>query len=286
MSVPQKEQLIWEKELLGVYVSAHPFCQFAPSIGRDTTALCGEISEELDGQLVTVAGMVASARTSQTRDGNTFATIELEDLNGRTEVVAWPRLYSQTKEFWQGGKVLLVEGKVVFRGDRGSIHADAVQVYQPNAETDAVEGGQMVRVKPPNSNFSHGRSEFPPKAAATLRPQPKPVDVVGPKTENVMSVPTEIKAKEKETQREMSRRMFITLTQTDNAETDLKLFNRLMEILAIYPGPENLTLQIACPDKMYHLRLPQVKITCNDGLLGEVETLLGVGNARFEHNGH
>ena len=286
MSVPQKEQLAWEKELLGVYVSAHPFCQFAPSIGRDTTALCGEISEELDGQLVTVAGMVASTRTSQTRDGNTFSTVELEDLNGRTEVVAWPRLYSQTKEFWQEGKVLLVEGKVVFRGDRGSIHADAVQVYQPNAETEAVEAGQMVRVKPPNSNFSHGRGEFPPKPPATPRLQPKPAAAIEPKTGTVATSTTEIKVKEKETPREMSRRMFITLTQTDNVETDLKLFNRLMEILAVYPGPENLTLQIACPDKMYHLRLPQVKITCNDALLGEVETLLGAGSARFENNGH
>jgi DNA polymerase III subunit alpha len=285
MSVPQKEQLIWEKELLGVYVSAHPFCQFAPSIGKDTTALCGEISEELDGQLVTVAGMVASARTSQTRDGNTFATVELEDLNGRTEVVAWPRLYGQTKEFWQEGKILLVEGKVSFRGDRGSIHADAVQTYQPNMETDAIEAGQMVRVKPMGGN-GFNRGPYPSKNLPYQPPSPKSAIIekasVAP---DIVTAELE-KAKEKKSPRSMSYRMFITLTQTDNAEADLKLFNRLMEILAVYPGPENLTLQIACPDKMYHLRLPQVKINCNDALLGEVETLLGAGSARFENNGH
>ena len=84
----------------------------------------------------------------------------------------------------------------------------------------------------------------------------------------------------------MSRRLLLTLTQSDNVETDVKLFNRLLDLLAIYPGPENLTLQIACPDRVYHLRLPNVKITCNEELLGEVETLLGAGSARYENNGH
>ncbi len=284
MSVPQKEQLTWEKELLGVYVSAHPFCQFAGSIGRATTALCGEISEELDGQLVTVAGMVASARTSQTRDGKTFATVELEDLNGRTEIVAWPRLYEQTKDFWQEGKILLVEGKVAFRGDRGSIHADAVQVYQPNAESDAAEPGQMVRVKPPGGNGFGGRPQFPPRNAPPPRPAPKPA-AEKPATTTV-AAPQQDNVKEKETPREMSRRLLISLTQTDNAEADLKLFNHLMELLAVHPGPESLAMQIACPDRMYHLRLPQVKVTCNDELVDEIETLLGPGSAKCENNGH
>ncbi|APV45465.1 DNA polymerase III subunit alpha [Dehalogenimonas formicexedens] len=287
MSVPQKEQLGWEKELLGVYVSAHPFCQFVPSIGKDTTALCGEISEELDGQLVTVAGMVASSRTSQTRDGNTFATVELEDLNGRTEVVAWPRLYNQTKEFWQEGKILLVEGKVSFRGDRGSIHADAVQIYQPNIETEIVEAGQVVRVKPPNPKFQkQSRADFPARPTAV----PKPLAKTSPAPESLVETSTspamQTKVKERETPHEMSRRMFINLTQTDNVETDLVLFNRLMEVIAAYPGPDGLSLQIACPDKMYHLRLPQVKISCNDALMEEVESILGKGCARFENNGH
>ncbi|XUX00337.1 MAG: DNA polymerase III subunit alpha [Dehalogenimonas sp.] len=286
MAVPQKEQLIWEKELLGVYVSAHPFCQFVNKIGRDTTALCGEISEELDGQLVTIAGLVASARTSQTRDGNTFATVELEDLNGRTEVVAWPRLYNQTKEFWQEGKVLLIEGKVSFRGDRGSIHADAVQVYQPNVETETVEAGQMVRIKPQGTNFHQGRGDFSSRPPAPPKVQSKPATAPEPKIKSAPIVAMETKVQEKETPRQMSRRMLISLTQTDNVEADLKAFNRLMDVLAVYPGPESLTLQITCPDKMYHLRLPQVKITCDDALLEEVESILGEGCARFENNGH
>jgi DNA polymerase-3 subunit alpha len=84
----------------------------------------------------------------------------------------------------------------------------------------------------------------------------------------------------------MSRRLLISLTQTDNAEADLKLFNHLMELLAVHPGPESLAMHITCPDRMYHLRLPHVKVTCNDELVDEIETLLGPGSAKCENNGH
>lgn len=282
-AVSQKELMAWEKDLLGVYLSAHPFSQFAGSIGRDTTALCGEISDELDGQLVTLAGMVAAARTSVTRDGNTFATVELEDLNGRTEIVAWPKLYAQTKEFWQEGNVLLVEGKVSFRGDRGSVHADAVRLYQPNAEGDSVEAGQMVRVKPPGGNGFHGRPGFPPKAGPPFHPPPKaaarPAAAATPEAETKKVI-------EKDKSPIMPRRLIVNLTQTENADADLGLFNRLMDILAVYPGPESISLQIACPDRLYHLKLSNLKVTCNNDLMAEIETLLGPGSARCENNGH
>jgi len=284
MKVPQKEQLAWEKELLGVYVSAHPFCQFAGDIGRDSTALCGEITEELDGQLVTLAGMVASARTLVTREGKTFATIELEDLNGRTEVVAWPRLFAQTQEFWQEGNLLLVEGKVTFRGDRGSVHAEAVRLYKPDPDTEQVQAGETIRIKPLGNGGQHHRlAAFKPPGPPKPSPKP-PATYTQEKTEK--PVPPEEKISEKEPPRPMSRRLFVTLTQTENADADLELFNRLMDLLAIYPGPENLTLQVACPDRTYHLKLPNVRIACSDTLLREVEALLGPGSARYENNGH
>jgi DNA polymerase-3 subunit alpha len=291
-SVAENELLTWEKELLGIYISAHPYSRFAAKAGSDTTALCGEVTEELEGQVVTLAGMVVAARTSQTRDGNTFATAELEDLNGRIEVVAWPRLYAQTKDHWQEGNVLLVEGKAVFRGDRGTIHVDAVRLYQPGAGED-IEAGQMVRVKPAGGNGFNNRGGFPPRqfngpppAKKAPAAKPKTAPVAAAVTAPAAAVQTQTQP-EKETPRAMSRRLNIVLSQTENPDADLKLFNRVLDVLSIYPGPENIALQVACPGRVYHLKMPQVRVTCNDELLNELETLLGsAGSARYESNGH
>ncbi len=135
--VTTREKLQWEKELVGIFISEHPFTPYASSALEVTTALCGQIDEELHNQLVTVAGMVASVRVSATREGKPFVMAEIEDLVGRVEIAAWPKVYNATKALWEEGNILLVEGKAVVRGDRVSIHAEKVSRYQPETEKKA-----------------------------------------------------------------------------------------------------------------------------------------------------
>ncbi|TET25248.1 MAG: DNA polymerase III subunit alpha, partial [Dehalococcoidia bacterium] len=76
-----KEKLVWERELMGVYLSEHPFSSFAGKTALATT-LCGQIDAELVGQTVVVAGMVASAHHLFTKDHHPFVSAVLEDLDG------------------------------------------------------------------------------------------------------------------------------------------------------------------------------------------------------------
>ena len=124
-----KEKLDWEKELTGVYLSEHPFSPFISQAAEDNTTLCGQIDHEMEGQVVRVAGMVASLHTMLTRDGQTSVSAVLEDLDGRIEVMAWARIYAQTKELWQEGAILLVEGKVRERADQMQIVCERVRRY-------------------------------------------------------------------------------------------------------------------------------------------------------------
>ena len=128
--VPVREKLAWEKELMGVYLSEHPFSALA---GKETAlniTLCGQIDTELVGQNVAVAGIVASVRNLFTRDGRPFVTAFLEDLEGSIEVMVWPKVYAETKDLWQEGNILLVEGKVRLDKDEVQINCDSVRDYQ------------------------------------------------------------------------------------------------------------------------------------------------------------
>ncbi len=133
--VSLKENLAWEKELLGVYISEHPFSPYASQASRVAT-LCGQVDAEMVGKAVTVAGMVASVRQLLTRDGQPSASVMLEDLDGQLEVMAWPRVYTATRELWQEGNVLLVEGRVKLRGDRVQLVCEKVRLYRTEAEVD------------------------------------------------------------------------------------------------------------------------------------------------------
>jgi DNA polymerase-3 subunit alpha len=139
--VSLKEKLAWERELIGVYLSEHPFTAFATTAASENTTLCGHIDAELAGQTVVVAGMVAFVHQSFTRDRRPFASVTLEDLDGRIEVMVWPKVYANTRDLWQEGNILLVEGKVRLRDDRAQLSCDSVQRYQPEA---AQKGEPMV----------------------------------------------------------------------------------------------------------------------------------------------
>jgi len=142
--IPVRDKLVWEKELLGVYLSEHPFSSLASKGISFNTTLCGQIDAELVGQTVVVAGMLTSVHHLFTRDRKPFASAVLEDLDGRIEVMVWPKVYADTKDLWQGGNMLLVEGRVRLRDDQVQLNCDSVRQYQP----EAVQGEESVSPEP------------------------------------------------------------------------------------------------------------------------------------------
>jgi len=128
-----KEKLAWERELMGVYLSEHPFNAFATRVAAENTTLCGHIDAEVAGQTVVVAGMVASVHHSFTRERHPFASVVLEDLDGRVEVMVWPKVYAGTRDLWLEGSILLVEGKVRLRDDQVQLSCQYVRRYEPEA---------------------------------------------------------------------------------------------------------------------------------------------------------
>jgi len=131
--VSTREKLTWEREVMGVYLSGHPLSSFAEKIASENATLCGQIDAELVGQTVMVVGMVASVHPLFTRDRRPFISTVLEDLDGRVEVMVWPKVYATTKELWHEGNILEVRGKVAVRDDRVQLNCDSVHHYHPEA---------------------------------------------------------------------------------------------------------------------------------------------------------
>jgi DNA polymerase-3 subunit alpha len=144
-----KEKLAWERELMGVYLSEHPFSSFAAKLAPENATLCGQIDVELVGQTVVVAGMVSSVNHLFTRDRRSFASVVLEDIDGRVEVMVWPQVYNSTKELWEEGNILVVAGKVRMRDDQVQLNCDSVQRYQPEVSTPEPDEAPVVAEETP-----------------------------------------------------------------------------------------------------------------------------------------
>jgi DNA polymerase III subunit alpha len=124
--VSRRDALAWEKELVGAYISDHPLSRVWANLENTITVLSGQVEETMNGQKVTMAGMLTSLRRIMTKKGQPMAFAQLEDLQGTIEVVIFPSLWEETAEVWQPERILIVRGKVSYRGRDPSIIAESV----------------------------------------------------------------------------------------------------------------------------------------------------------------
>jgi len=123
---PAKEKLAWEKELVGIYTSEHPLTRVMADLQDTVTALCGQITEEMANQKVVVAGAITYVRRLTTKKGDPMAFAGLEDLQGTTEVVIFPRTWKQVEPIIRPDKIVVVRGKVDASGKQAKIIADSI----------------------------------------------------------------------------------------------------------------------------------------------------------------
>ncbi|HLZ25169.1 MAG TPA: DNA polymerase III subunit alpha [Ktedonobacterales bacterium] len=130
----RQQILAWEKDLLNIYLSAHPLAHVAGILKKRVTAYTALLNEEWAGQKITLGGRVTDVRRIMTKKGDAMAAVQLEDTQGSIEVVVFPRTYAATAERWRTDAVLLVTGTVSIRNDEPQLMADEVEEFVPTEE--------------------------------------------------------------------------------------------------------------------------------------------------------
>ncbi|MEX1195724.1 MAG: DNA polymerase III subunit alpha [Dehalococcoidia bacterium] len=128
---PQK--LAWEKELLGIYLSEHPFANAAAGLGQLLDCTIVELNAEFAGRDVIIGGVVTGARSLTTKDGRAFLAAEIEDQTGSIEVTVWPETYEMTRDLWTDGNVLVINARVKQRDDRLSVAVNRAVPYSEDS---------------------------------------------------------------------------------------------------------------------------------------------------------
>ncbi len=87
----KSEQLKFEKEMLGLYVSDHPLMGIEGALRRRVDCSIPEALESEDGKFLTIGGIVNQVNRRYTKKGDLMATFMLEDLQGVIEVTVFPK---------------------------------------------------------------------------------------------------------------------------------------------------------------------------------------------------
>lgn len=138
-----KEQLGWERELLGLYLSAHPLDRYDTFFEEQMNPI-ESITSDQDGALATIGGLIARQRTLVTKSGTKMAFLGIEDKTKDIEVVVFPRVYETMPKDLDPSAVLKVVGRVSGKDREGnrqpdpSIIADRIEVI-----TDDILNGYL-----------------------------------------------------------------------------------------------------------------------------------------------
>ncbi|MEK7115990.1 MAG: DNA polymerase III subunit alpha [Patescibacteria group bacterium] len=111
-----RETLAWEKELLGLYVSDHPFRDFAVRLGEMLTPIAN-LHQFKKEKKVRIGGVVATAKKILTKQNEMMLFARLEDLTGSIETVVFPRVLAETGACWNVDTLLIVSGRVQEKDD-------------------------------------------------------------------------------------------------------------------------------------------------------------------------
>ncbi len=123
----EKEQLLWERELLGLYISAHPLDNYDKYFEEQTIPL-SRMTPDVDGKKATIGGLVSTVRTIITKSGTKMAFVALEDKTGEGEVIIFPNLFEQVGAKLVQDAVVRITGKMSARDRDGNLGTEAKMI--------------------------------------------------------------------------------------------------------------------------------------------------------------
>lgn len=137
--ITKEEKLMWEKELLGLYISGHPLDKIREKLENMPMNIKKVHEAELpvpkegvkrnrdDGLTVTIAGIIETVRIVMTKKNEQMAFIKISDFTGSIEAVVFPKLFADTKTIFQPDVCIVLVGKVTLRNDEKSIVIERVK---------------------------------------------------------------------------------------------------------------------------------------------------------------
>jgi len=241
------EQLIWERELLGLYLSQHPLETFEIFLAENSLPL-NTIQSDHDGRSVSVGGAISDFREIATKNGQKMAFVKIEDRFGEIELILFPNIYQQTIGIWERDKVVLVKGKVGAKDRNGQI-ANEIKIL--------VEDARIITREQASAYEPTGKKAKLPKNNKKAKEKKSKIDVQTPES----IVP---------------KRLYVRVKRGD----DYKTLIELKTIISKNDGNTDVVLVVGPDSTKQIIRLP-MRVTADEQMLKQLSSLVGEANIKL-----
>ena len=265
-----KERLAWERELLGLYISAHPLDKYETYLSEQAQPLT-QLIPEYDSRTMTVGGIINSVRTIVTKSGSKMAFVGIEDKFGEGEVIVFPNLYEKVGAKLQQDAVIRVTGKNSARDRDGNLGGESKLIAD-----DII----MITDDDVDNYESTGRKMDAPKISAAVKKERRAVyknqrrsSAGGSGGSKQASAAVQPAAKHPAvsiaTAEMPAVKLFVHVKDPNNHDALIKM----KSVCGDYAGMTDVVLVLG-EEKKSAMRLP-FKVEADDALIKKLEQLLG-----------
>lgn len=131
----KEEKLTWEKEILGLYVSEHPFKEFTLKLGSQIIN-ARDIASYNAQELVMIGGLITSIKQVTTKKGDLMQFVNIEDLTGTQEVVIFPETLKNYRPILEVDKIIIASGRISHRNDETKVIVEKIAPLNSPEATD------------------------------------------------------------------------------------------------------------------------------------------------------
>ncbi len=244
-----RERLTWERELLGLYISAHPLDSYDAYFQEQTIPL-SQLRPEIDNKKVTVGGIITNVRTIVTKSGSKMAFVAIEDKSGESEIIVFPDLFSQVGAKLAQDAVIRAGGKANARDRDGNVTSEVKVIAD---EINIVTDKELAEYE------STGRTMKAPKGRMAGAVTITKKTAVAPQAKEIIYQPHVPPV----------RKLFVHIKNPDDAESLMQL----KSICARFPGTSDIVLVLGT-EKKSAIRLP-FRVDDSNSLVDELIRQLG-----------
>ena len=163
----EPEKLSWEKEFLGLYVSAHPLKQHRDLLVKYCKPI-SQITAADEGEYFTLGGIITRIQNIITKKGDPMCFADLEDESGKLELVVFPNVYSEFRSLLAVDQIVLTRGKISDKDGDPKLLADALKsIADEDLEKWANSKGH------PSTSSENKKQLVPERSASGVEGQPK-----------------------------------------------------------------------------------------------------------------
>ena len=122
----RRQKLLWEKELLGLFISEHPLKEYEEILKKYVKPINEIVSHPYQTQ-IKVVGIITKIKKILTSSKETMAFIKIEDPSGKIEIIVFPKTLKANNNFLEENKTISVTGKISHKDETLKIIAEKIK---------------------------------------------------------------------------------------------------------------------------------------------------------------